>query len=130
MNKSYKYAVILSMLSSLAYAVTPSRLADGKVEFARWLVGDAYVYSDLERDLTLTRVGYVGALVTAVPAPSAYELFLSTCSLKFVNYSDFKGCSESTTTLQDKIDDLKPSEQRIRAVEIKAMKDAIVEKLK
>lgn len=45
-------------------------------------------------------------------APSNFELSIATSGMKFDNYTDFVTCVSDKEHLRDKLDDLKPSDDR------------------
>ena len=57
--------------------------------------------------------------------PTPMESALANSGIKFKNFSDFYECSKSTSSAQDKIDDLPPSEVKKKADKIQAIKDAM-----
>ena len=97
--------LVLIFLPSYLFAITPASIVDGKVVFT--------VITDTS---------------AVQPTPTVYEKAIKDSGLKFVNYSEYEACVLSTTTLQDKIDDLKPSDAKRMSPVTQALKDAMVAK--
>lgn len=90
----------------LCYAETPSRIIDGKIEFAIADVDGITCWSESEKqkqlDSFVVRGGTSPLAATVVDyTPTQYEKFLSTSTIKFQNYSEFKSAIESKESLRN-----------------------------
>ena len=101
-----------------AFAVTPSKLVDGKVVFAVGSVSGDYVWTTA--DFNAIAQSSAPGNLTAI-TPTILEVSISTGGLKFSNYSDFVKCVESNSYLDEKVLDLKPSELKAVNKNIKNM---------
>lgn len=118
--KTWIFIFLLSGLTfNKALAVTPSRLLDGKPEFAICTIGGEWVFSQARHDAILEEKP---SAVVVELTPTTFELQVAHSGLKFKNYSDFVECVESKDHLDNKILDMKPSEAKREKTKIDALK--------
>lgn len=107
----YIFRIFVSLLSIFiictyvfCFAQTPGRWRDGKIEFAIAKVGNDYAFN--EDDKTFLITSSPTAIVSLI-VPNKDEINLSTCALRFYNWSDFNNSLNSKKILKEKIRDLR-----------------------
>lgn len=103
----------------MAFAITPSQLTDGVIEFAIWTVGGKPAFNASEKDALVEANPQA---TVAVVTKTAFEIMIASSGIKFVNYSDFKKAVEDKDHLDDKIADTKASDYRKKKLEMDALK--------
>ena len=109
-----KLALLLTLFAcGIAYAV-PSRLIDGKPQPAVAEVNGTICWTLEEKAAAVSYVQASGTetLTTQDYAKDSFEVSVATSGLKFENYSDFKRAVASKPALEDKLDDMPPSDRR------------------
>lgn len=94
-------------------SATPTRLTDGKPEFAVATVNGMVCWTQKDRDDAVAGVrATTGTLDVTNYTPSQFEVSVTTAGLKFSNYTDLERTLTEKKYLEDKLDDLPPSKQK------------------
>ena len=107
--------IICCLVCSLAYAETPSRLLDGKVQLAFGEVNGQVCWTQSEQEKAIAHYESMSSTVvfTAMSyVPDKFEVTLATSGIKFDNFTDYQRARDEKAYLEDKLDDLKPSQNR------------------
>lgn len=110
--RSFLIAFVM-LLPAYLHAQTPSRLTDGRIEFAIGKVFDQVVWNEREKsDLIASFVisPSTPVIVFSPLVPENYEINLSTCIRQFENHSDFLAC-QTKKGLRKKLKGLRDSLQ-------------------
>lgn len=122
MKISIRLAVCISFMAGWAGAApTPFQWRDGKIFFAKYLVGNKPAFSDSERDDYAARDKNAAVVVVV---PTDYEAALIASGIKF-SVSEFQACSVSTEAVQNKIGDPESPEAKAKAAQIQVIKNAM-----
>ena len=118
-----KIYVILAFLSQNSFAGIPARLVDGKVQFAAAEVNGMICWTLKQRDDAVAGVSATTGTLSVIDyIPTNFEVTLTTSGFKFKNYSDFQLARDDKDYLQDKVDDMPPSDLRKNKLQIDYIK--------
>lgn len=100
--------LIPALFYSLAFASSPSRYVDGKIEIAKAVINGtpAFTQEEIDKYLSISTAP-ISDVVTVIQ--SGIEGVLLGSSIKFNGLDDFKRCVDNKDYLDDKILDLLPS---------------------
>ena len=111
-----KVVIAIFFLSiTISNSATTSRLVDGNVDWVKFTVDGEEAFDSEERDKHIIRKTTVEGGTTTAKTPTAVnvtptknEVNISTCILKFYNYSDLLGClNGDKPTIRKKLSELK-----------------------
>ena len=102
-------------IPSICFAITPFRIVNGKIEFAKGKTDDTLFWTQREIDDaedTFTEFSSTSTKSVELVIPSNFEMSVATSGLTFQNYTDFEKCLKDKSYLTDKLSDIKPSDER------------------
>ena len=110
----FAFCVLTLFIASILHAVE-SRLVGDKIEFAKARVNGVVCWTD-EELVSLTnsfsQFAATAPVTVEILTPSNFEITLSSCGIKWGNYSDYVGARDNKNHLDDKLDDLPASQER------------------
>mgnify|MGYP001590096839 CR=1 FL=1 len=114
MKLVYVVVILVSCFASSSFPAD-SRLVGDKIEFAIARVKGVTCWTNAEKTKAqddFSAFAATSPVITTVLTPSAFVTSIASSGIQFENYSDFIQSVNDKNHLEDKIDNMKPSESR------------------